>query len=155
MSLKLTEPSPSVGLEKPNQPPPQVPLGSNNGNSRPIGFNISITDADLSSSPPIAQIHLPYPTTDNFPPVSLSTSIYPDITKAHSTNLSSAPPMENSSKPPTHAKPAVPRRPGNGIAAQISKFQKMGDETPSLEHSHSSGSESDRQSKSSSEITSL
>lgn len=104
----------ATNVEKPNQPPPQIPPNSNTSiGSRPIGFNLSslgVTDderEDTPSAPP--QPSPPYPTTDNFPelPSQKSSTLVGPTTQSTT-------------------KPTVPRKPANGIAAQLSKFQNSG-----------------------------
>lgn len=94
-------------------------------NSRPIGFDVFAADEKeaLKTASPSAPSHppLPYPVIDTLPEVS-------KVTVVPLNSSSSAP-------PPLMAKPNVPRKPTNGISAQLNKFNKDSSSSSSTDRS--------------------
>lgn len=136
-------------IEKPNQPPPQVPNNQSVRQPPPIGFNISLLGSGEDSPPLIEHKTPPYPTSGDltFP---LSP---PDLHKQHSPdNSNNKSDLDSSGVRSTGPKPAVPRRPGNVVSAHLSKFQRLVDQDT---HETTTIDPPEQQSKSLSEITSL
>ncbi|CAF0707004.1 unnamed protein product [Brachionus calyciflorus] len=131
-SFKLSENS--FSLEKPNQPPPQVPIRTNlpqqqsNQHSIPIGFNLAMLmesepELEIDSTP--FSINSPLPKTENSKnKENINSQLISSVSSSTSSTSSLSHDLINpSSKPP---KPTLPRRLGNGIAAYLNKFEKNG-----------------------------
>ena len=106
--------------------------------SRPIGFDVFAADEkEVKTALPSAPSHppLPYPVIDTLPEVSKVTVV----------------PLNSSAPPPLMAKPNVPRKPTNGISAQLNKFNKDSSTSSSTDRSKDESTPT----KTSPEITSL
>lgn len=137
----------STAIEKPNQPPPQVPIRTHIIQQQappPIGFNVQINTQESPNSSFIQNDSPPYPIskTDHVKPISIL-STTSSTTSLSQDQLSS--PNNTLNKPP---KPALPRRPGNMVATHLNKFERRSEEE-CIE------TIDDQPSKSASEVTSL
>jgi len=130
-----------VTLEKPNQPPPQVP-------NRPvIGFNINNLFSDEANNlNDTSMTSPPYPTTTIIKVNGTSSEVFMSNPGLESGNGLSA-----SQRPP---KPCVPRKPSSMIAAHLNKFESK--QNADQQVSENEDEKSNHSHKlSSSEITSL
>lgn len=133
-SFRAQETQSTLAIEKPNQPPPQVPNRTHFPTPPPIGFNIQIPVIESTNSSYSQNDSPPYPVLSHFPmPTPKVESIKTNENGSASTTSSTSSisqdalnsPNNTLAKPP---KPVIPRRPGNGIMAQLNKFERKSEE---------------------------